>query len=244
MRTLLVRASRLLPKNWKRGIKWALGIPDMAASMSNMKRLGFAPRTALDIGAYNGEWTLMCKSLFPSIHILMFEPQPDKAERLRQLNAQFPDLRLAPVLLGREAKEAVPFHVFESGSSIYQSDSITEASTTTLPMTTLAAFTHDSEFARPDLIKIDVQGAELEVLSGGLDILRAAEAVIMEVTLISEYKGSVTIEGMIAFMKDHGLRVYDVCTIWRNTPTRAVNELDLIFVKESSPLWQDRHYRR
>lgn len=244
MRSLLVWASHLLPKAWKRDIKWTLGIPDMAASLTNMKRLGFSPRIVLDIGAYDGDWTRMCKSLFPSGRVLMFEPQPDKTERLKRLANELQGVQLAPVLLGREPKDEIPFHMFESGSSIYQSDSIKNATVTKLPMTTLAAATLDSEFARPDLIKIDVQGAELDVLSGGLDVTRSAEAIIMEVTLIGEYKGSVMMEDMIAFMKGQGLRVYDVCTIWRNTPSRSTNELDLIFVRESSPLWDSRHYRR
>jgi hypothetical protein len=43
-------------------------------------------------------------------------------------------------------------------------------------------------------------------------------------------------------MNDHGFLPYDICTIWRNTPTRSADQADVIFVKNTSQLLNSRHY--
>jgi hypothetical protein len=94
----------------------------------------------------------------------------------------------------------------------------------------------------PDIIKIDVQGAELKVLAGGIPVLHEAEVVIMEVSLIQEYAEGALFADAIEFMREQRFCVYDICTIWRNNRTMSMNEADVIFVRDTSALFKADHY--
>ena len=56
---------------------------------------------------------------------------------------------------------------------------------------TLDEIAVQSGFSKPDLLVVDVQGAELLVLKGGLSVLAAAKAVIVEVSRKPYYEGGV-----------------------------------------------------
>jgi hypothetical protein len=100
------------------------GFPSTLATLSYLKAWGFRPRTVVDVGAYEGEWTRMVKGLFPEARVLMVEPQEQKQEGLRRLaEAHAPDLHLAPALLGPRDGEVVEFVEMESGSSVFEEQS-------------------------------------------------------------------------------------------------------------------------
>jgi FkbM family methyltransferase len=244
LRSAAVTIANSIPKRWKRGLKWQLMIPDMGASLALMARKGFSPSHVLDIGAYVGNWTRMCKDIWPGAKVCMFEPQEDKRPGLEGLMRELPGVELRTTLLGDRPDERVTFYKAESGSSTYMLKSQPGLRPIELPSTTLERAVEGTPFARPDLIKVDVQGAELRVLSGGPDVLAAAEMVILEVALVEEYSGAPLFAEVIDFMARRGLVVHDVCTIWRNTNSESMNEADVIFVRESSPLRDHRYYAR
>src|ERR1035438_7225170 len=107
---LFAPGKRLVPQELKRKIKAALGAPDMEASLLNMKRNGFAPATIIDVGAYIGQWTGMCRRLFPSARVLMIEPQTSSQPILREMAAADAHLQFSPVLVGAKIQAAVPFY--------------------------------------------------------------------------------------------------------------------------------------
>ena len=243
LRSILIQVSHLLPPSLRAKVKWSMMIPDMEASLMNLRRLGFRPAVVLDIGAFVGKWTALCKRIWPEAHILMFEPQPAKAQQLKETISGCRDVQLMATLLGEAEEDRVQFHLMESGSSVLPTAAHPDAPTIQLPSTTLAKATTGTEFASPNLIKIDVQGYELKVLKGGLAVLRAAEVVVMEVSLFPTYEGSPVMHEMIDFMVVNGFRPFDICTLWRNTPTRSMDQADVIFAKKSSTLFAARHYQ-
>src|SRR5713101_6787102 len=91
---------RLVPERLKRKIKVALGVPDMEASLLNMKRNGFSPKKIIDVGAYAGEWTRRCRRLLPDARVLTIEPQSSSRETLREMAASDAHLQFSPVLAG------------------------------------------------------------------------------------------------------------------------------------------------
>src|ERR1035437_393342 len=211
------RISALVPDQWKRHLKTALfEAPDTEASLRRMQRLGFNPAVVIDVGAYIGEWTRDLKRIFPSARMLMVEPQPGHLERLRAVAAVFNGVELAPVLLGAAERGSVPFHMCESASSVLmESARPTVVSTISVSMTTLDKFTANTVFARPDFIKLDVQGYELEVLRGAGLALASAEAVLMEVNLLGILDGAPLFHEATQFMSERRFQVYDICTFFR-----------------------------
>jgi FkbM family methyltransferase len=202
-----------------------------------MRHLGFSPGIAIDVGAYIGDWTLGFKRIFPCARMLMVEPQPNYLDRLREMAVACPDIELAPVLLGAHQSNSVPFHLCESASSVLTECAKSEPVTAiSVPMTTLDEVTSRSIFACPDFIKLDVQGYELEVLKGGERTMCSAEAVLMEVNLLRVLEGAPLFHETTQFMSERGFQVYDICTYFRRPYDGALWQLDVIFVRTSSPL--------
>jgi FkbM family methyltransferase len=238
LRQTIRRISALVPDQWKRHLKTALfEAPDTEASLRRMQRLGFNPVVVIDVGAYIGEWARDLKSIFPTARILMVEPQPGNLDRLRAVAAAFKGVELAPVLLGAEERGSVPFHTCESASSVLmESARPTGVNTISVPMTTLDKVTANTVFARPNFIKLDVQGYELEVLRGGELALASAEVVLMEVNLLGILDGAPLFQEATRFMSDRGFQVYDICTFFRRPYDGALWQVDVVFVRSSSPL--------
>lgn len=238
LRQAIRRVSALIPDQWKRHAKAVLfEAPDTEASLRRMQRLGFNPAIVIDVGAYIGEWTCSFKRVFPSARILMVEPQPGHIDRLRAVATALNGVELAALLVGAQERNNVPFHMCESASSVLmESARPTVVSTIAIPMSTLDKVTTNSVFARPDFIKLDVQGYELEVLRGGEMALSSAEAVLMEVNLLGILDGAPLFNEATQFMSERGFQVYDICTFFRRPYDGALWQVDVIFVRSTSLL--------
>ena len=239
-RAAAIRFGNLIPRRWKSALKWELMIPDTGASLDLLRRRGFRPRHVLDIGAYEGTWTRMCKDIWPQARVCMVEAQPQKAPILDGITMALAGVELRTALLSDVPGQRVGFHLAETGSSSMNMLSAPDAPMIELETQTLAGVLAGSDFATPDMIKVDVQGAELKVLNGGPDVLASAEIVMLELSLIPEYVDGPLFAEVIAYMEARGLVVHDICTIFRNTPSQAMNEADVIFVRRGSALVASR----
>jgi FkbM family methyltransferase len=229
--------SPLLREKWKQYIKAELfHVPDVEGSLRRMKRLGFAPAAAIDVGAYVGDWSRSFKHIFPDTFVLMIEPQQSKRARLEAVAAEFPHVELRCALLGAEAQGNVRFHELETASSVLEESVNKHAATIYLPMTTLDAITQGTPFAAPSFLKLDVQGYELEILKGGTNTLQSVEAVLMEVNLLALHDGAPLFHESAEYMGQLGFQVYDLCGFVRRPYDDALWQADVIFVRHSSRL--------
>ena len=241
-------AKKWLPKRLKEAAKkefiQRFEVPSMESSLGNMRRLGFQPAGVVDIGAYKGEWTTMARSIFSEATFLMLEAQESQREVLETVKRQAPasvDYRIA--LLGAESRENMEFHEYDvapTGASVLSAQSGAPARVAHRKMETLDGVLSRAGFRRPQFIKIDVQGYELEVLKGGKEALAAAEAIVMEVSLIELYKDNPLMHEVVAFMREHRFQCYDIPTLMRRPSDRVLWQVDMIFVKEGSPLVKDK----
>lgn len=227
---------RLCPAPLKQKIKLACGVPDTDACLAAMKGRGFHPKVAIDVGAYSGEWTLALRRLFPETRVLMVEPQAVRKQGLQALTHALDGVELEPVLLGSTVNSEVTFYQAETGSSVLRDPGNSATHSTAMQMTTLDAVTIGTGFERPDFLKLDVQGYELEVLKGAERLLESVEAVMMEVNLIAVYEGAPLVHEVVSYMAARGFRVYDVCTFFRRPYDNALWQMDMIFVRSTSAL--------
>jgi FkbM family methyltransferase len=238
---------RCLPRSFKAAVKRELierfDLPSMEWSLGNMRRLGFRPAGVVDIGAYRGEWTEMARAIFPEAAFLMIEAQESQREileRVKTRNGSAVNYRIS--LLGSESREGVDFHHYDmapTGASVLVAQAGAPGRPVKRKMEPLDSVLKGEGFRRPELIKIDVQGYELEVLKGGREALRAAEAVAMEVSLLELYKGNPLLHEVIAFMHERGFQCYDIPALMRRPSDRTLWQVDMIFVKAGSPLVKD-----
>jgi FkbM family methyltransferase len=134
--------------------------------------------TVLDIGAHNGFYTLLvAKNVGPAGKVIAFEPSPRERARLLvhlRLNGFRDRVLVAPEALGRENKESIFFVVQgrDTGCNSLRRPVVSEPTCEVrVPVTALDTFLAQQNIARVDFIKMDVEGAELEVLWGAEDLL-------------------------------------------------------------------------
>ena len=61
-----------------------------------------------------------------------------------------------------------------------------------------------------DFIKIDVQGAELDILNGGEKTIKNTQFVLAEVSLVEYNQGAPLIENVVDKMKEYGFHIVDI----------------------------------
>jgi FkbM family methyltransferase len=210
------------------------------ASYFRLAKQGFCPNGILDIGAYHGEWSRFISRIYPHVPILMVEAQAEKKPHLEAACAQLPQAKFELSLLGsQEGVEAI-FNVMEDGSSLYSERSNVPRTLRMLTMHTLDdVLDRHPEQKSPLLIKLDVQGAELDVLRGGNHALAIAEVVQVEVSLMKYNEGAPDISDVLRFMTERGFAFFDICGFHKPIPKYLI-QIDVLFVRNESTLRTDR----
>jgi FkbM family methyltransferase len=215
--------------------KLSLGHIDSLELLEIAKPLGI--RSICDVGANVGTWTLLAKAVIPEATVEAFEPLPKHHIGFQNNLQEVPGVKLHRLALGPENTTAsLRVTDFSDASSLLP---LAEASrlqfglkeVETVPTTVrrLDDYRQENSLPLPDLIKLDVQGYELEVLKGAPECLRAAKAVITEVSFINYYKGQCLFHDLVNFLAEFDLFV---AAFGINTPTAAiVNQTDVIFLR-------------
>lgn len=222
-----------VPEKSKKLLREKLGVPSQELSFKNIKRLGFSPEVCLDIGAYEGYWTDGFKHIFPDCSIMMFEGQTLKEQALIKTAEAYKDVEYKIALLGA-SETVVSFNIYDTASSVLVEHNDTNAKIETRNLASLDKLLAGSKFSKPDFIKIDTQGYELEILKGGEKTLAHAEFVLLEVSFLDIYINCPLIADTLSFMKQRGFVVYDICTLMKRPLDGALFQSDFLFVKENS----------
>jgi len=167
----------------------------------------------------------------------MFDANPDNDRALRNTVRELRSRSEHFItLLGAVKNDAVTFYKLGTGSSVLPELSTVEREVVTLHMDTLDNKAESAALQVPLLLKLDVQGFELEVLAGGRRTLRLSEVVIMEVSLLPCNDGGPLFADVIAFMKEEGFVVFDFCGQHRREGDKVLVQTDVAFVRNDSRL--------
>jgi FkbM family methyltransferase len=224
---------KIFPERYKQKLKQRLGVPDQESSFIRLKGMGFSPEYILDIGAYEGHWSISMKDIFPEAKIMMIEGQRSKEKVLDKVRQAIPGSALKIALLGSE-KKTVNFNIYETASSVLKEHNETGATIEQRSLELLDEVVKDAGFEHADFIKIDTQGYELEILRGGLGTLASAEVVLLEVSFLDIYNNAPLAHDVLSFMKSNGFVLYDICSLMRRPYDKALFQSDFLFVKEDS----------
>lgn len=197
-----------------------------------LKQKGFYPRVIYDIGAFRGEWSCQICQVFPESDFFLFEANKNNERYLKKL--KFPYFI---ELLGDKHKPAIFYSIDGTGDSVFRENTRyyedTCARKIELQMTTLASVIEKNSIPLPDLIKIDVQGAENIIVQGSKKAIQHAEVVILETKILEYNENSPLIHETLDLMHALGYQMSDIIE-HHYLPSLELNEIDVLFVKNES----------
>lgn len=191
----------------------------------------FIPDRILDIGANTGGWFLEASHVFPGAYILSIEANEECEEVLKLTN---PNYKIA--FLAKD-NEKYKFYknkdVYGStGNSMYKelSEHYTEENTYFDEKQGVMLDDMMYNQAQFDLIKMDIQGAELNVIRGGINLCKGAKGILLEVALKEYNQGSPLHDEIVDYMKSIGFKKAEILA---DLPYNGeIYHQDILFINE------------
>jgi FkbM family methyltransferase len=204
-----------------------------------IRRLGFRPQTIIDVGVAKG--TPQLYAAFPDAQLILVEPLSEYFEGIARLLERRRGVHI-PAAAGSSEGELV-LRVERDGSegsshySRHPLDSTGHTPTLRrVQVTTIDRIIANHAFPEPFGLKIDTEGAELEVIRGATATLEQTLFVIAEVSVLhNRFEGSYSFAQFIAAMNQAGFEVCDLLGIGRVVSSYVV-DVDLVFQRRGNGL--------
>jgi FkbM family methyltransferase len=189
--------------------------------------------TLVDVGANDGDFIRAVTRLAAPAAAIAFEPLPACAQSLRPLIESLPAGQLHQVAVGASSGEVELNCTGDSRmSSVLSPQTGIHASyregdhkiARKLKVRMVRLDDHIAPNIRIGLLKVDVQGYELEVLRGATRTLDQTEALLIEINYTPHYEGAAGFEEVHEFLRAAGFLLYGV-----SAP----------YVDDRRPLWAD-----
>lgn len=194
-----------------------------------------AANTLIDVGANKGQFSLAFRSVRPQARIIAFEPLPMEADKYERAFASDDSAELIRVALANSAGSA-EFHVADRADSSsllrlglgqQRAFGVRAVDAINVRVDRLENRVDFSELLHPVMMKVDVQGAELEVFEG-CESLREVDFIYVELSFVELYEGQPLLQEVCNYLLNRGFMVagfFNQVTTARFGPT----QVDLLF---------------
>jgi FkbM family methyltransferase len=207
--------------------------------LQSAKRRGYEPLVIIDAGANVGEFARLSRALFPDAVVHLIEPQPACLPALERLCAR-PGYVLHPYALGANrgaARLSIEPEGVTTGAYI-AAEGVAVEREAEVELRTLDELGLELHASQRALLKLDLQGYELEALRGADTSLQSIECVLCEVSFFAQ-PGQPLIAEIISFLDDHGFKLYDIASITGRRRDNRARQADLLFARRGTPLTID-----
>jgi len=236
-RAVTTLASRGIEIHRTRGVRRTL-----PAVLGHYRGLGFEPNVVFDVGV--GPGTPELYEAFPDARLVLVEPLEEWRRHFEWVERQ----RVTDTIIAAAGSAPGEVEIFVDRapwcSSIFgglrgdDADGVRRS----VPVVRLDDVARERDLVGPFVVKVDVEGAELEVLSGALDVLRATDLVLMEVSLFEFTRGAPQFHDVVSWMHDHGFVVADLFDAYNRLLDGALARMDVAFVQEEGRFRQSHSY--
>jgi FkbM family methyltransferase len=177
-------------------------------------------KTIVDAGAAHGEMTEFFLRMFPEAKIHAIEPNPNSVKSLEEKFSGNPRVTIHPIALG-SINSTIQFNVLNraDSSSIlkptalnhhYHPQEMDVAQEIQVPLRRL-----DELISQPiDLLKLDLQGYELETLKGATQILKQIRAITTEIEFVPLYENQPLFSDIDIFLRQNGFSLLNLYELW------------------------------
>ena len=193
------------------------------------------PESILDIGAHSGQFYSWAKNVWPNVPIFMIEANRVHAEKLKSLTQNNHDNYLITAL--GDLERDVTFYTrkdkpWTEGNSYYKESNFWDIPQLVLKSEITLKRLDDlfEDSAVFDLVKIDTQGSEKDIIQGGINLVKKASALILEVSYIEYNEGAPTAEEVTDFVKQVGF--VENMSIGEHYHEDKIIQKDILFLNE------------
>jgi len=170
----------------------------------------------VDVGANRGQFSLVCRSVRPAARIVAFEPLAEPARIYRAVfdgdsRVRLHGCALAPLrgemtinISGRDDSSSLLPISKAQIDNFPGTEKIAARSVITGP---LPDFVQPSDLGEANLLKIDVQGFELEVLKSAETLLARFRWIYVECSFVPLYEGQALAGEIMAWLAARGFRL-------------------------------------
>lgn len=179
-----------------------------------------------DIGAHKGRWTKEHKKIFKKSDFYLFEANE---EHLKKLNT-----RGGTVCIGVLSSNGLPAKFYKkigTGDSLYKENTThyTDENYELVNTITLNQVMIDRKLPQPDFLKLDVQGAELDVLAGASDVIDGCKLILAECPISPYNIGSPDINDYLNYFKKIGFTPLRITE--QHNDAGALLQVDILFLR-------------
>ena len=179
--------------------------------LKKLKESGFEPKVIYDVGACVMHWTDQVRLIWPNAEVIMFE-----AADVLEFMYKESGLKYHIGVLSDETGKEVDFYQNDNapgGNSYYRENPeiqptalevYSDAHRRRVRTITLNTLARAKSYPAPDLVKMDVQGAELDIIKGALDLLKDTKHIILELQEVEYNKGAPLRDEVIEYMNTQG----------------------------------------
>jgi FkbM family methyltransferase len=207
--------------------------PTFAVALEQLSRLGFRPRTVIDVGvAFE---TRELYRAFPDAKFLLIEPLTEFEPFLKKICSEFEAQYVLAAAGEAPGTAMLNVHTDQLDSSSLLAEvegTSVDGIKRQVQIVTIDDLCLERGLVGPYLLKADVQGAELKVLAGASRTLHETEVVVLEVTLLGTMFGGPQLFDAVAYMKERGFVVYDIWGFLYRPLDGALAQVDIAFVRE------------
>lgn len=197
-----------------------------------------SPASVVDIGVNHGQFLHLASRLWPDADIIGVEPNASLAEKAKTIYAGNPKIRVESCAVGAENGQIDLFVTAnDQNSSIHQpteafhDDRQADGVVRTEPVALRRLDGLLAGVTGPMLVKIDVQGAELEVLQGAGDRLDDVSVIIIESPFEVSYDGAAGFDEIYRFLTARGFAYEGALGQLNSKHTGRVRQEDSIYVR-------------
>lgn len=170
----------------------------------------------IDVGANRGQFTFACRLAYGQIPIVAFEPVPNEARIFHSVHGRHKFVQLVECALG-DITGVGTLHVSKSADNssllpiallntkLFRNTE--EVGTIKVSVSRLDDYSDLWKYRKQQLLKLDVQGFELNVLRGASETLHRCAYVYAECSEVALYDGQALRGDVEAYLKQHGFSV-------------------------------------
>ena len=172
-----------------------------------LKQMNINPKVIYDIGACVLHWTRKAKEVWPDAKYYLMDAAVSVEPYLKASNEEY---QIA--VLSNEDNALLNFYEDSEnpgGNSYYKENTghYNDSHKTERKTITLNTLVKKNEWELPELIKMDVQGAELDILKGASEVLSNCKDIILEAQHVDYNIGAPHIEQLDEYMNSIGFKL-------------------------------------